>query len=497
MTVVSIYRMFLVRLLAAAMLCIASVGYSADKPVKDPNVSNVWVDVPLTQVFRDISVETGVVLAVCPHVNDQLVSLDAGASKPLSQCIDELVAGKGLYVQKKNPRFFLISCGSSNCPSFMEGAISESVSLRYITAKHLNNSMPKSLQTYVTSGERTNEVLIYAVPEIMQKVKALIAKLDTAQQQVVLEVLVIELLERSADEFGLDWEYTGEHFGLGNKEGLGYFTAAARYTSVPKTQLTQLMFTLRSLVSNEKASIKSRPRVATLDGQMASIDVTLDEYFTIVTDSYGSTNLLRTELQVIKSGVLLNITPSIGDNGDITVHVATEVSDVAARQNQIEGNNSGDLPVIRRRKADTNVRVKDGDAIVIGGLVETQERSINKKVPLLGDLPLIGGAFKSKENSSSQKEVIIFITPRLIGTNPDPFAARHNKIDVRGELNELRQISSLLNGNIDPNTQTQQAGDIKPFTLQELREELNSLKEVAVSLQQDLAVNSDAVINKN
>jgi len=401
-------------------------------------VNNVWIDVPLTQVFRDISIETGVVIAVGPQVPDIVVSLDAGLGKPLEECLRELVAGQGLYIHKENDRFYLVSSANPSSPGFGEIAKSKRLYLKYITAKHLRSSLPPSVQQYVSSGERRNEVLIYTVPDIMNRIMEIVQNLDVPQPQVVLEVLVVELEEATSEEFGIDWEYTDPHNLFGIEAGLGAFTGIARYTSVPKSQLTSLLVTLRALVSERKANIRSRPRVATLNGQEATIEISLDEYFTVVTDIYTA-GTLRTELQVIKSGVLLKITPHIGDNGDITVDVLTEVSDVASRQNRIAGNESGDLPIIRRRKADTTVRVKEGDAIVIGGLIETQQRSEDKRVPLLSSIPLVGGIFTTKDDSTLKKEVIIFITPRLIEEGQMSASGGHDLLSPEEEVQGLRK----------------------------------------------------------
>ena len=407
-------------------------------------VHNVWVDVPLTQVFRDISIETGVVIAPCPHVPDPLISLDAGSGKPLKQCLEELVAGRGLFIHPKTENFYLISCGSPTCPSSLQVSASNRLYLKYISAKHLNSSLPRSIQQYVSSGERVNEVLIYAVPEITEHIMEIVAKLDVPRPQVVLEVLVVDLWEDAGEKFGLDWEYTGRHNAISMTHGIGAFTGIARYTSVPKNEVTELLFTLEALVSEDRASIRSRPRVATLNGEKAIIDISLDEYFTIVTNYY--TTSLRTELQKIKSGVLLEMTPYIGDNGDITVDVLTEVSDVASRQNQIAGNDSGDLPLIRRRKADTRVRVKEGDAIVIGGLVETQEQSKEKRVPVLSSLPLIGGLFKTVSNTTVKKEVMIFITPQLMKEGEIALSDSHELIDVEKELESIQDAAVAAGG---------------------------------------------------
>jgi hypothetical protein len=400
-------------------------------------VHNVWVDVPLTQVFRDMSIETGVVIALCPHVPDPLISLDAGSGKALGECLAELVAGRGLFVYPRSERFYLVSCGDPACPSFMEIAGSKRLYLKYITAKHLRSSLPHSVQQYVSSGERVNEALIYTVPEIMNRIMEIVRKLDVPQPQVVLEVLVVELREEATEEFGIDWEYAGRRNSFSMEAGLGAFTGIARYTSVPANEFRTLLVTLQSLVGEKKANIRSRPRVATLNGQEAIIDISLDEYFTVVTDVYGAAGTLRTDLEVIKSGVLLNITPYIGDKGDITVDVLTEVSDVASRQNQLAGNESGDLPIIRRRKADTTVRVKHGDAIVIGGLIETQQRTEDKRVPLLSSIPLVGGIFTTKDDSTVKKEVIIFITPRLIEEGEIAVSRHHQLISPEQELESL------------------------------------------------------------
>jgi type IV pilus assembly protein PilQ len=401
-------------------------------------VKNVWVDVPLMQVLQDISMETGVAIVTCPHVPDPLVSLDTGPGKPFRDCMQELLSGRGLIVHKKSKKLYFVSCGSPTCPSSLEIADYKRVCLKYISAKHLKSSLPKSVEQYVTTGERGNEVLIYAAPEIAKHIMGIVTALDVPRQQVELEVLVVELSKEDSKQFGLDWEYADYHNLFSMEEGLGFFTGTAQYTSVPKSQLASLLFTLRALVGENKATIRSRPRVTTQNGEKAVIDISLEEYFTIVIDTYGAPGRLRTELEKIKSGVTLAIKPNIGNEGDITVDVATEVSDIASRQNQIEGNMSGDLPIIRRRKVDTCVRVKDGDAIVIGGLIETQERTKDKRVPVLSSIPLVGGLFTSKEASTINKEVIIFITPRLINEGQGPLVDGYSKINVEKELKGLQ-----------------------------------------------------------
>jgi hypothetical protein len=464
------------RLATIVLILLAqNFSFAADTPAGgEIIVKNVWVDVPLSQVFRDIAVENGIFIATCPHVPDPLVSLDAAKGKPLEECINDLVSGQGLYIKKKSDKFYMIVCGDPTCPSAVETISPTPIYLNYISAKHLRESLPKSLQEYVTSGQRDNEALIYAVPEISAHIMDIVKKLDAPQEQVMLEVLVVDLREGTGDMFQLDWDLLGSHTNFSMSKGFAGFNGLAGYTSVAR-DLTALNLTLRALIEEKKASIRSRPRVATLNGEKAKIDISLDEYYTIVTDLYGTS--LRTELEVIKSGVMLEMVPHIGEDGYITVDVQTEVSDVATRRSTAgcagDASTSSDLPIIRRRKADTHVRVREGDAIVIGGLIETQESQNHGKFPLLGDMPVVGGLFKSKQDTTEKKEVMIFITPQILKDDQMAFSDRNKLINGLEETEKMRS----------PNLA---AKDEKTKVKKQKDEEIKSLNKAVTILDDDM-----------
>jgi len=157
------------------------------------------------------------------------------------------------------------------------------------------------------------------------------------------------------------------------------------------------------MVEEGKATIRANPRVAALEGKEATIFVGQEKYYVIVT---GPETYPYRTLESIAAGVTLSLIPYVAENGDITVHIAPEVSDVTGEG--LEG-----LPVITKRRAETTVRVKDGETIVIGGLVQEQETKILRRVPLLGYIPLVGILFRYYRPTKSQTEVVIFITPHL------------------------------------------------------------------------------------
>ncbi|MFO8008724.1 MAG: hypothetical protein R6V05_13415 [Candidatus Brocadiia bacterium] len=422
------------------VMCSSGVG-AAEEPA-DPKslVSNVWVDVPLRQVLRDMSMQTGVPVAVDPSVADTLISFQAD-QVPLQQALERAVAGQGLSVRRLegSDEFYVVGSGRPDSPSFHELARSRRVYLRYITAKHLRDSLPRHLQPYVGSGERSTEVLVYAPEDRTEQVMEIIEQLDRPRRQVVLEALVVELSREAGAELGVDWQRSGPDTLFSLVEGTESFVGTARYASVDERAFRTLLFTIRSLIKEGRASVRSRPRVATLNGEPAVIDISLEQYFNITTDVNGA--FLRTELQVVKSGVMLEMTPHVGEDGDITVRVETEVSDVARQASNVrtgDGMSAGDLPIIRRRHTTTNVRVKDGDAIVIGGLIEQQEREEERRVPVLGSIPLLGALFRSRSRTTEEREVVIFITPRLMEEGAAPLAERHSAVGVDQELAELR-----------------------------------------------------------
>lgn len=400
-------------------------------------VDNVWVDVPLSQVLRDISMQVGTAIAVDPSVADRLISLDA-AGMSVEECLQKVTAGQGLAIRKLGERFYLVGSAKHDSPSITELADSRRVDLRYITARHLIASLPPSLRPYVSNGDRTTETLVFAPPETMEQILEIVRQIDVPRRQVVLEAMVVELSKETSDRLGMDWERSGRDYRLAITEAADSFTGLVRFTSINERNFRLLLVNLRMLVREGSAVIRSRPRVATLNGEKATIDVSLEEYFTILTDI--NSQYVRTELQVIKSGVTLEMTPHIGEDGDITVAVMTEVSDVTSRPGDVADENgvAGTLPVVRRRTASTRVRVKEGDAIVIGGLVESQERQEEKRVPILGSIPLLGRLFRSTTSSTVEKEVVIFITPRLMVEGQSALAAHHSLIDVDGELEKLR-----------------------------------------------------------
>jgi type II secretory pathway component GspD/PulD (secretin) len=169
-----------------------------------------------------------------------------------------------------------------------------------------------------------------------------------------------------------------------------------------------LLFQLRALVTESKARILSAPRIATLDGNKATILVGEKVPIFTVTTQAGVTTTTTTFQDV---GVKLEVTPRVNSANLITVNLKPEVSRVLEI---VSGPGGAQAPRVGTRSADTTLTVPDGQTIVMGGLISQEERKTTVKVPLLGDIPIIGELFRFTQTTTGESEVIFLITPQIV-----------------------------------------------------------------------------------
>lgn len=178
------------------------------------------------------------------------------------------------------------------------------------------------------------------------------------------------------------------------------------FTYISTPALTrQITANIHALVEDGLASIKATPRVTTMDGEEAAINIGLEQYVSIVT---GPVTYPYVKVETIKAGVTLNIVPFISDNGTILVKI--KPAEVSAF---VETGKEG-LPLINKRTVNTTVCVKDNETIIIGGLIRKRDMDKISRVPVLGYIPILNLLFSKKEKISEDSETLIFITPRIL-----------------------------------------------------------------------------------
>jgi type II secretory pathway component GspD/PulD (secretin) len=163
--------------------------------------------------------------------------------------------------------------------------------------------------------------------------------------------------------------------------------------------------------------------MAVVNGQTAEIFVGAQRFIRVEVQSYGAK---LEKIQGVDVGTRISITPWTGGKGEITATISPEVSNI------VELERATGLPTLSSRRASTTVRVKDGQTIAIGGLTQRQDYYTKRKVPILGDLPLVGPLFRSSRKNSSTTELVILITPRILADSGHlPDAAEESQIKTR------------------------------------------------------------------
>lgn len=260
----------------------------------------------------------------------------------------------------------------------------------------------------VAIDARTNALLITGTMAQHEDVRRVLATLDVRIAQVVIQLHAIEVSTSVLRELGLLVTPEGTVGGV-PIGSLGSFIldSAANRIGFVLTDSTLLQTRLRALVTEGRAHILSAPRIATLDGNKASILLGDRVPIFTVTTQAGVTTTTVTFVEV---GVKMDVTPRVNVDGILTLNVVPEVSSVAEI---VTGAGGQQAPRVATRSATTTLSVRDGQTIVLGGLISREERQTLIKIPLLGDIPIIGELFRFRTIDRRESEVVFLITPQI------------------------------------------------------------------------------------
>ena len=389
------------RSLAAGLLMLAAVHAAAF--AEQPTVTNVFVDTFITEALQDVAFETGVNIIADTGL-DRFITLELWET-PLEEALALILTPGGYTFAKISENTYLAGQTDPESPVFHLLSRTESYRLQHIGAESAKRLLPSMWERYVAFDEESRTAVISAPPEIARRILDDLNRIDVPRRQIVIEALVTELSETGRHILSLDWEWNDP--GLGFQQsyaGLSSLVASVGYLA--PGGLDRLFVSLRNLVTEGEAHVHANPSVTALDGEQAEIFVGKERYFRIET---GSEQNPSTRLQPIEAGVSLRILPRIADQGEITIQIEPDISDVT-------WTGEGGLPEVNRRRVATTVRVQDGQTIAIGGLLQSSRNQVVRKVPVLGDLPILAHLFRSVSVAEEETEVMVFITPRILQT---------------------------------------------------------------------------------
>jgi len=357
-------------------------------------VNNVFFETDIKQVLADIASQTGTV--IIPDETVQGFVTIEFREMPLDRALRLVMLPGGFLSEEVEPGVFLITSPDPSGPNFQRLARTAVVDLDYITCDDVRAQLPDMFANMVKYDTNGTRVVITAPQSLLDQAVEQINALDSAPLQLMIEALVVESTGATRDEFAISAQ--DKYWGVDAATGLLTHVGDA----------SAILYRILSLVTKDKASIKAMPRVVALEGRESNFRVSVEQYFSLVSGRLGFEYV---RLEAIEAAIGLKIVPQVAlKDRMITCQIEPEVGDVT-------GTGEENLPIITRRTASTTVRVADGEVIAIGGLLQEAKREIHRKIPILGDLPLIGGLFRSKEDTSDQREVTIFIVPHILDAN--------------------------------------------------------------------------------
>jgi len=310
--------------------------------------------------------------------------------------------------------------------------------LKYAKAEDIQKSITGVLTPNVgriDMDSRTNKIIVTDTAANMDKISKTIAAFDEKTSEVTIEAKILQIDLSDQFQMGVDWDKIFHYNNIALAGNFDVDAASGTTLTVGSADFSKYSYyaLIEALDTVGKTNTLSTPRITVLNNQEAKILVGTKEVY-VSTSTTNTTGISTTaeEVTFVDVGVTLSVTPTINADGFVTMKIKPEVSSTGTPYTTASGNK---IPVVSTSVAETNVMVKDGTTIIIGGLIKDKITDTVKKLPFFGDIPLLGLAFRSKDKTTTKTELAIFLTPHIISGDADLYrpytrqdAAFHDKL---------------------------------------------------------------------
>jgi type II secretory pathway component GspD/PulD (secretin) len=408
----------------------------------------VMDDVPLTDAIKNLARQAGLNYMLDPKIGYGQPGPDGRPTPQPSVSIrwENVTAEQALNALLNNYSLQLVEDTKTHIarvtikdPAAPDPLVTKIIQLKYAPATNILTSVQTALtdkRSKVVADVRTSQLVVVATEKEIDEVDRMVEKLDTITKQVLIEARLLETSLNPATSKGMDWSGTlqAQHLAFGNNLQSKPVSSLESDNRVLSTLWPKMLFDTAKgfnpatafldadgvnavfsfLNKNAEAKVISAPRTVTLDNEPARIEVTRASPIINVTagtaNTTGGSQITYTNL-----GIILNVTPRISANNYVNLRVVPEVSrifDTVTKSLGVSGIFQADEYDIRRME--TRVMIPSGNTLVLGGLVQDDIRVQNTKVPLLGDIPFMGSAFRSDSKQRAKNNLIIFVTPTIV-----------------------------------------------------------------------------------
>jgi hypothetical protein len=400
-------------------------------------ISNTFAGSDVLMALDALASEAEVPIIPDPNVSGK--SFANFENKSLEEALT-MVLGATPYVYKNMGTYYIVGDRSVTGSAFMELAVTRHLRLNHQVPTRVKELLSMQYQQYVqaespstTDPNDQGHILVVTAPTaIAGTIMDQIRQLDMARRQVLLDARVVAMERGNLLNLGVEWSFPTVQAGQ-FYNGEDWLKALQIGYSADSTFTNSLMATLNLLESTSQADIVSNPQLIAQDGKQAQLKSIQEEWFMMSDNQTDVLGYSRAELQKIESGTILTITPRIGDSNEITLEMAVEVSDSVAK-----GRDS-DLPIVTRRQARNSVTVQNGGTVAVAGMTENRSRELDRRVPVLGSLPLVGRLFRNNNNDKSTREVAVFVTATLVPDISSVSSSRPTGIGTGSGVNNQAQ----------------------------------------------------------
>lgn len=371
---------------------------------KMPKVTGEFFGNDVKDVLRAFTEQTNV-----PIVYDAILEGEIFANfneVPLELALEQVLFSGGYEYKLENGVYYATNPDPQDNLNALRVYESETFRTN-LPAQQIMQRMNMQFHRFIGhSEENPHYITINAPPRIIKQIKEIVKRIDSFQNQIVIDVLVIDISFARGYSIGIDHGDIGlvADGVIDLEEGI-----ETAYTS---TIMGNILSTIQFLWQNGAVDLKANPKIVTLDGKEATLDVSIEQRFPILS---GNVSFPQIFIEVIKTGTVLTVTPNLLPDGYILMNIHPEVSDVVGETTQSsEVGGQQTLPVVSRRSITSTVKVRLGETIIIGGLRSTFLKELESKVPGLGDIPVVDFAFRNKKLTQETREMMVLLTPRLV-----------------------------------------------------------------------------------
>ncbi len=361
------------------------------------------------------------------------------------QAIAIIVKAKNLFMDKIDNVYYI----KTGAERTAEPTESDSYQFSYSRAKDTAPLIASQLASKDPPqiDERTNTIFFRETRSNIGNIRKLLAQVDKPTKQVMIEARLVEVTANPKQSYGINWagvvggstnaqtiSYGGFNattvpkpgeniptngLALGNTQNTNFFGNLGKLAGVANSQFAilsvpQMSATLRLLNEDADAEFLANPRVVTADNQQAKIEITRNQPVPQLNFNEQTATAVFGGFQDKLFGNKLLVRPSVNKDGFITLMVKPEISNKVGDTTFVFAGATVTSPIIDTRSLDSNVLIKSGDTLAIGGLLQDEVTKTRNKVPIMGDIPIVGYLFQEHLNARTKRNLLVFVTPTII-----------------------------------------------------------------------------------